>query len=289
MKCPVCNNNLTVKELGGKKYLLCTNCKKVYNPSDFAGNQNTHTDNVVESPRMALSLCSMVLGIIGLLLSCIWIGVFPAVIGLILAIIALVTHQSKGMAIAGLVTSLIGITIAAIVLITGIAVNDVLEERGLTSSDGSKKESVKKDSEDPENPSEQEEQTLEPEQPEDDNMINLDTGEYIIKYTGHAVGTDYEGNPCLLVYYDFTNNSDKNTSALASSYIRTFQNGVECGSAFFSQENEAIDNYSKDIQPGVTINVAQSFKISDMSDATIEASEFLSLDDIKDTMTIQLQ
>lgn len=284
MKCPVCNNDLIIKDLDGEKFFLCTDCKKVYKPSDLMNIQNISANGENEDPRMALSICSMVLGIIGLLLSCIWIGIFPAVIGLIIAIIALATHRSKGMAIAGLVTSLIGIMIAAAILITNTTIDSILKEKGLTTSDGSKKEAV-------EDPSAQEEQTPtpEPEQPADDNMIDLNTGDYIIKYTGHAVGTDYDGNPCLLVYYDFTNNSDENTNAFSSSDVRIFQNGVRCESAYFSQENEAIDHYSTDIQPGVTINVAQAFSISDMSDVTIEASEYLSFDDTKDTMIVQLQ
>lgn len=64
-----------------------------------------------------LSIASMVLGIVGLVLSCVYIGIIPCVIGLIFAIITL-TNQSKknGMAITGLITSIIGILIFIIML-----------------------------------------------------------------------------------------------------------------------------------------------------------------------------
>lgn len=285
MKCPTCNNELSLKEVGGKQFLVCANCKKSYDLSDLMNlnDQGASRNNDIENPPMVLSVFSMVLGIVGLLLSCLGIGIFPAIIGFILAVIALATHQSKGMAIAGLVTSLIGIIIAAVIMITGTAVNSVLEERGLVSSE--------KDKDEPEDTTQQEEETPAPaaEQPADDNLIDLNTGKYIIKYTGHAVGTDYEGKPCLIVYYDFTNNSDENASSAASVFMKAFQNGVQCDTAIFMEENEALGNYLTEVQPGATINTAQCYSISDMSQVTLEASELIAFDDTKDTMVIQLQ
>lgn len=292
MKCPQCNNDLTFSEMGGKNYIICKNCKKVYDPAEFSGGSN---DDEPESPKLALSICSMVFGIIGLLLSCIWIGIVPALIGLILGIIALATHHSKGMAIAGVVTSAIGIIIAAFILITGTAASSILEDQGLPSLDKSKKETVKKEADESKDESEDtpkpEEPTAapEPEQPADDNMIDFNTGEYIMRYTGHVVASDYKGEPCLLVYYDFTNNSDKNTSCATSVIMRAFQNGVQCDVTVFTEPNEAKQNYINEIQPGTTVNVAQIFSISDMSQVTLEGSEALRINGMKDTMVIQLQ
>ena len=56
-----------------------------------------------------MAIASMVLGIVGLVLSCLVIGIIPCVIGLILGIVVLVKQKAgQGMAIAGIVTSLIG-------------------------------------------------------------------------------------------------------------------------------------------------------------------------------------
>ena len=294
MKCPNCNSDLVVKELKGKKYLVCGGCKKVFDPIDLLNSTDTGStgsNQDAESPKLGLSICSMVLGIVGLLLSCLGIGFFPAVIGFVIAIIALATHRHKGMAIAGLVTSLIGIIIAAAILITGTAVNSVLEERGLISEKQGKKEPAKKDKKSSKKSSKSKEESAssEPEQPADDNMIDFNTGDYAVKYTGHAVGSDYEGNPCLIVYYDFTNNSSENASSAVSVHMKAFQNGVQCETAIFMEENEAMNNYMKDVQPGTTLNIGQCYSLSDMSPVTLEASELITLDDLKDTMTIQLQ
>ena len=62
--------------------------------------------------QSGLGIASLVLGIIGLLSSCIIIGIVPAVIGLILAIIGLTQKDKKhGTAMAGLVCSIVAIVI----------------------------------------------------------------------------------------------------------------------------------------------------------------------------------
>lgn len=62
--------------------------------------------------QSGLGIASLILGIIGMLLSCVVIGVVPCVIGLILAIVGLTQKDRKhGTAIAGLVCSVIGIGI----------------------------------------------------------------------------------------------------------------------------------------------------------------------------------
>ena len=59
-----------------------------------------------------LGTASLVLGIIGLLLSCIFIGIIPCIISIILAICGLSKKDSKhGYSIAGLICSIIGIII----------------------------------------------------------------------------------------------------------------------------------------------------------------------------------
>ena len=108
-------------------------------------------------------------------------------------------------------------------------------------------------------------------------------------YSRHEVGTDYEGNPCLFYYYNFTNNKSEASSVMAVAMIKAFQNGVQCDSAYILEENEAINNYMKEIQPGTTLEICQTFKLSDTSEVTIEASDFISLDDKKDTQIIALQ
>ena len=124
----------------------------------------------------------------------------------------------------------------------------------------------------------------------DDGTIDFTCDDFSIKYTNHELSYDYEGNQCLLVYFDFTNNSSDNTSALVTTGITAYQNGVECNSAYYdSSENESVSNYDKNIQPGTTLNIALAFEISDLSDVTLDVSEAFSFSGQKDTMILTLQ
>lgn len=65
-----------------------------------------------------MAVASLILGIIGMVFSCIAIGIFPALIGLILGIIsASKNNKNKGIAIAGIITSVIAIIIFIIMLV----------------------------------------------------------------------------------------------------------------------------------------------------------------------------
>lgn len=67
-----------------------------------------------------LSIASLVLGIIGLLFSCLVFGGFLGIIGLVIGIVALCNKKSKhGAAIAGVVCSFIAIIVMIVVLIGG--------------------------------------------------------------------------------------------------------------------------------------------------------------------------
>lgn len=107
-------------------------------------------------------------------------------------------------------------------------------------------------------------------------LFDFDLGDCHVTYTKHELSTDYEGNPCLIVYYNFTNKSDKSQSAMASgAYIKAYQNGIECDRATISSadNNAAINNHYKSIMPGITLNVAEAFNISDTSAITLTLTD----------------
>lgn len=98
-----------------------TNVLKFYKIQNERGNYS-----MKQSP---LGITSMVLGIISILTACIAFGIVPGIIGLILAIIALCQKDRKhGTAIAGLVCSVIGIVIFAIVVLFVNGVSDSNKE-----------------------------------------------------------------------------------------------------------------------------------------------------------------
>lgn len=74
-----------------------------------------------------LAVTSMILGIVGLVTSCVSVGGILCIAGLIFSIPALVRSRS-GMAVAGLVTSIIG-TIFFILTLSGIQYIDSLMDR----------------------------------------------------------------------------------------------------------------------------------------------------------------
>ena len=76
-----------------------------------------------ENGSKGLSVCALIFGILGILCCCVG---FPfAIIGLILAIIALAKHKAgKGLAIAGLITSLITLIISAYMAISVLPYTD---------------------------------------------------------------------------------------------------------------------------------------------------------------------
>lgn len=75
-----------------------------------------------------LAIASMVLGIVGLLTSCIAVGGILCIIGLLLAIPALIKNRHSGFAIAGLVLSLIGTTLFILTLSGILYFNQIMQD-----------------------------------------------------------------------------------------------------------------------------------------------------------------
>lgn len=72
--------------------------------------------NMNENKGNIFSILALVFGIMGLVTSCLVIGIFPAIPGVIFGIMALNNKQSKGMAITGLVCGAVGIVISLFML-----------------------------------------------------------------------------------------------------------------------------------------------------------------------------
>lgn len=114
-----------------------------------------------------------------------------------------------------------------------------------------------------------------------------------IKYTKHKVfSSDYDGYPCVALYYDYTNkNSEPKSACFADYSITVFQNGVECNSTFmpYNNKEEAFDNYIKKITTGTTLHVAHAYRITDKSDITVQIRELWNWDNPKiETITLNL-
>lgn len=96
-------------------------------------------------------------------------------------------------------------------------------------------------------------------------LFDYDIDNCHITYVKHERGKDYEGNDCVIIYYNYTNKKSDECSAIGNSaYISLYQNGVQCDHATISSldNNAAAENYYKSVLPGTTIEVAEAFKIN---------------------------
>lgn len=97
-----------------------------------------------------------------------------------------------------------------------------------------------------------------------------------VKYLKHEVTENDFGEKVLVVYYDFTNNSDDNAVFDYSFDDTCFQNGVEIKHSMWHANDES-KNSGKEIQKGVTVTVASSFVLGDSEDdVTLEITPFIS-------------
>ena len=95
------------------------------------------------------------------------------------------------------------------------------------------------------------------------DKINMDNDEGTLTYIKAKSVKDYEGNPAVLVYFDYTNKKDEAGTAFDTFYVQVFHDGIECEMGMSENENEAESNLSKDIQKGKTVQVAVLYTLKD--------------------------
>lgn len=111
------------------------------------------------------------------------------------------------------------------------------------------------------------------------STIDLTTDKFVIHYTKHTISKDFAGNPCLLVYYDYTNNNTSASSAMVDVSLQAYQHGEALEAAIPESNEEAIDHFMSEIEPGQTVNVCQAFALTDESDVTLQAAASFTFDD----------
>ncbi len=109
-----------------------------------------------------------------------------------------------------------------------------------------------------------------------DDTIDMSNDKFTIHYTKHTVVNDFSGEPCLMVYYDYTNNSDSPSSAMVDVNLMAYQNGAALSAAIPEATEKAIDNFMSEIQPNHTVTVCQAFSLNDETDVTLQAGEAFS-------------
>lgn len=123
----------------------------------------------------------------------------------------------------------------------------------------------------------------------DDGIIDFEKNGCCLKYLKHEISENAAGDKCIVVFYEFTNNSSETTSYIYTFSDQAFQNGIELEKSIFLMD-DIEDNRSKDIRPGISVEVYSLFKPQDNSIVDLEVSEWISLSDKPaDTMQLSLE
>lgn len=101
-----------------------------------------------------------------------------------------------------------------------------------------------------------------------------------VKYKKHEFTENMSGEKCIVIYYEFTNNSNENKVFDYNFTDKAFQNGVELDFSLF-HVNEESKNSDREIQPNTTVTVASAFVINSESDIILEVQPFISFSDEK--------
>ena len=102
-------------------------------------------------------------------------------------------------------------------------------------------------------------------------------GDYNIGIKSCRLAKDFEGNPVVIVKYVFTNNSSDPKAFLYTVDCSVFQNGVGLNEAYILADsaNYSADNQTKEIKPGVSIEVEVAYDLNDTeTKIDIEVTEF---------------
>ena len=111
------------------------------------------------------------------------------------------------------------------------------------------------------------------------DILDLTTDKFTIKYKKHTITKDFAGNPCIMIYYDYTNHSASASSAMVDVNLKAYQHGEVCEAAIPENNDDAIDHFTAEIQPEQTVTVCQAFTLTDESDVTVQAQEAFSFDE----------
>lgn len=107
-------------------------------------------------------------------------------------------------------------------------------------------------------------------------------GDYYVEIKDAALAKDTDGNPAIIITYNWTNNSDKTTSEAAVLYGKAFQDGIQLEPAFVLDSDVYTDagNSMKEIRPGASLTVQSAYVMtSESSSVEFEVTELISLSD----------
>lgn len=208
-----------------------------------------------EKKNNALSILSLVLGIVGLIAVVIVIGIVPCIVALTLGIIAIAKKQNVGMAVGGIVTSSIGIVIFMIILLSPSSPSSGTVTKNSANSDAIEVETESPDSS----------QTLA-------DMVDTelyyfegmgDTYAFVVAINNSNVTVDVDANLTA-------NGSDGSTISTSSSNIY----GIAPGSSYplWNYFDGISVNDIDNIDYSMTVTRSSAISVTDMMDCSVEAT-----------------
>ncbi len=222
-----------------------------------------------ENKKIGLAVASMILGIISLLFGCcFWYVSLPAaLVSIALASVSLAKkNDGKGMAIAGLVTSIVSLVPAVIIFLTGTSLTAVLASSDEDSETTKKSDISISDSAEKFNE-------------------NSDNSENSVTISDSWIEKDYSGNDIFVVEYEWTNTGDDTASFTFAVVTKAYQNGVEIETAYGCDSVDSSDSL-KDIQPGTTLKVREAFELEDKTEVNIVVKELFGDEILNETIKL---
>lgn len=218
--------------------------------------------------------------------------IFACIIVFFTGLIKLVADliKKKSLKTAGIMT--LGSLILFIVLLFSIGTSATNEEEKQEATESEQQETevttkTEKKSE-AKKVEEKESEVKETESETEEPTTEFTYGKMTVKYLRHEITENEMGEDVLIVYYEFTNNSNDNESFIYSFSDTCFQNGVQLDNSFF-HANEQTRNADREIQPGTTIEVASAFDIGDSRNTvTLEVEPWASFTSNK-LLTLELE
>ncbi|EFA22402.1 hypothetical protein BIFGAL_04165 [Bifidobacterium gallicum DSM 20093 = LMG 11596] len=231
--------------------------------------------------KSGLAIAGLIVGACGLFVC--WIpilnviGIIMGIVGLVLSIIGIVvTMQNKR---TGKVLAIVGAVLSGLALILSIVVNVVVINAVNDALDDKTMSEIQEGLKDLDNKAKNKSDS-------DGATIMQGEGQLedaYVKIAGVKGGLkDYDGDPAIMVTFEWTNTSDENAPFMTAIDASAFQDGHELETTTFAY-NEQPSGYDsgstiKDLQPNSKGTVTIAYKLeNDKSPVTIECEDWFSI------------
>lgn len=129
------------------------------------------------------------------------------------------------------------------------------------------------------------------EQPEVEGNIDFQVNGRIFKFKEYALGVDSDGEPAVILTFDYTNNSEESNYAFTDFSINIFQDGISRDSAYLGYKNEwtkELSNFTTAIRDGASLTVCHAFSLDNISSSIdVEVKETINWNETQ-KMTIDI-